>query len=76
MTDRIDSMGAAELRVKLADVLDQIRFDSKPVAITRFDKIVAWIVPADFRIAEDMAGLLQLSVDVQNIRNERRYEGK
>jgi prevent-host-death family protein len=40
----IKSIGAAELRVELADVLDQVRFDQQPVAITRFGKTVAYIV--------------------------------
>lgn len=52
MTERIESIGAADLRVQMADVLDQIRFDHKPVAVTRFNKTIAWIIPADIDIDE------------------------
>jgi hypothetical protein len=70
MTDRIDEIGAADLRVKLADVLDQLRFDRKPVALTRFGKVAAWVIPAGFKVDGDLEALLELSKRVQEVRNE------
>lgn len=71
MTDRIDEIGAADLRVKLADVLDQLRFDRKPVALTRFGRVAAWLIPADFKVDGDLESLLALSVRVQEARNDK-----
>ncbi len=76
MTDRIDEIGAADLRVKLADVLDQLRFDRKPVALTRFGRVAAWLVPADFKMEGDLEALLDLSRRIQEVRNEQKEQGK
>lgn len=46
MTNKIETVGATEARVILADILDQVRFQKAPVALTRHGKTVAYIVPA------------------------------
>jgi prevent-host-death family protein len=43
----INSVAATRLREILGQVLDQVRYDRKAVAITRNNKTVAWIVPVD-----------------------------
>jgi prevent-host-death family protein len=43
----IKTVAATRLREILGQVLDQVRYDRKAVAITRNNKTVAWIVPAD-----------------------------
>lgn len=48
MTERRHTVTATRLRIDTAELLDQIRFEGQPVAITRQGKVVGYLIPSDF----------------------------
>lgn len=59
MTERKDTVTATRLRIDTAELLDQIRFDGHPVAITRQGRVIGYLVAADWferhaGVGEDM----------------------
>lgn len=68
----IDTITATDLRDKVADVLDQVRFTHRPVEVTRFGRTVALIVGVPEDYADDQNTDYRFALDSMSDALNRR----